>query len=424
MRISMKRLVRYLSIFAFVYFGAGGYTPLRAQQQAAYSLQDVLKVAATRNPTLLSAEQHLQATKASEATASLRQNPNFQLLGQGVTLPKVNNKGGNPYFYSASVSRLFERGNKRGIRMEIANDTTSVTASQLEDLKRSLNLAVKEAFTQMLLAKEALHLADSNLTEYRKEVELNRERLKAGDISPTDFQRIDLQLAGFESDYENAKLALTQSSDALQVLLGYDQPRSNFDISGSLTAPDVPETVDQLQQQALNARPDYLAAKQSVDLAKANVKMADADATTDPTLAAEYEKSGADNTFGASVNIPLRIFDRNQGERQRTRFEVQSSQLAEQAARNQVVSDVDQAWAGYTSALAQARRYNSHYLKESEDVRTNMEYSFRHGAATLLDYLDALREYRQTHLDALNANAQVWLAIHQLSYATATEVVQ
>lgn len=420
----MKRLILYMSVIAFAYLSTGEYTPLHAQQRSPYTLQDVLKLASTRNLMLLSAEQHLLATRASEQTASLRANPSFQALGQGVTLPRVNNYGGNPYFYSANVSRLFERGNKRALRMEIANETTHLTASEIEDTKRGILLAVKQSFTQMLLAKEDLRLSDENLTNYKKEVDLNRERLRAGDISQTDFERIDLQLASFENDYENAKLALIQARDALQVLLGYDNPDSTFEIAGSLTAPEVAQTVDQLQQQALNTRPDYLAARQGVDLAKSNVKLADANATTDPTLAAEYEKSGPDNTFGTSLTIPLRIFDRNQGERQRTRFEVESNQLAEHAVRSQVISDVDQAWAGYSSALAQARRYNSHYLKESEEVRANIEFSYQHGATTLLDYLDALRNDRQTHLDALNANAQVWLAIHQLSYATATEVVQ
>jgi cobalt-zinc-cadmium efflux system outer membrane protein len=56
-------------------------------------------------------------------------------------------------------------------------------------------------------------------------------------------------------------------------------------------------------------------------------------------------------------------------------------------------------------------------------VRSNLEFSYRHGGTTLLDYLDALRDYRQIHLNALAANQQVWLSVHQLSFAAATEIV-
>jgi cobalt-zinc-cadmium efflux system outer membrane protein len=153
------------------------------------------------------------------------------------------------------------------------------------------------------------------------------------------------------------------------------------------------------------------------------VKLADAEGTTDPTLGAEYERLGVFNSAGFQISVPVRIFDRNQGEKQRTRYEAQSSRFAATEARNQVLNDVDQAWAGYLAALEVAQRYNNHYLAESERVRANLEFSYRQGGATLLDYLDALRDYRQVHLDALAANQQVWISLHQLSFAAATEIV-
>jgi cobalt-zinc-cadmium efflux system outer membrane protein len=93
------------------------------------------------------------------------------------------------------------------------------------------------------------------------------------------------------------------------------------------------------------------------------------------------------------------------------------------AARTQVVSDVDQAWLALDTAQHQAVRYNTHYLAEAGRVRDNLQFSYRNGNSTLLDYLDALRDYRSIHLSSLNANVQVWLAIHQLSYATATDIL-
>jgi len=275
----------------------------------------------------------------------------------------------------------------------------------------------------MLGAKGAFSFAQENLADYRKVVDLNRERLRVGDISATDFKRLDLQMAQFESDYDNAHTNLVQASEQLQTLLGYAHPRPGFDIAGSLQPPDVALSLADVEQKALQSRPDYRAAEQSVALADANVKMAYADGTTDPTLEGEYDRSGTDNSAGFNISIPLRIFDRNQGEKARTKYEAESSRLAETAARNQVVSDVDQAWTGYQDALSLARRYNGHYLQEAHEVRDNLEYSYRHGGTTLLDYLSALQDYRQVNLDALNADMQVWLSIHQISFAAATEIV-
>jgi cobalt-zinc-cadmium efflux system outer membrane protein len=394
------------------------------QSQTAHpplTLQQALEMARARNPNLLSNQQHVTATKASEITAGLRQNPNFQVSGTDVSLPA--NNPGNPYSYAANVNRLFERGEKRRWRLDVAHATTDVTQSQYQDAQRQTMLAVKQAFTQMLAAKAAQQIANDNLSSYRKTVDLSKTRLDTGDISATDFERIDLQLAEFESDYDNAKLNLVQASDQLQLLLGIGKPNETFDITGTLDPPTITAPLQQIEQEALQSRPDYLAAQQSVRLADSSVKLADADGTTDPTIGGEYDRSGVYNSAGFQISIPVRIFDRNQGEKERTRYEAQSSRFTETAARNQVVNDVDQAWAGYQTALVMANRYHGHYLQEAARVRDNLEFSYRHGGATLLDYLDALRDYRQTNLDALNANMQVWLALHQLSFAAATEIV-
>lgn len=393
----------------------------QAQAAAPMTLQQVLDAARARNPGLLSAEQHVIATKASEITAGLRQNPTFTLSGADTTLPA--NNPSSPYTYTGNVSRLFERGQKRRWRLDVATATTSVTRSQYNDQQRQLVQQVKDAFTNMLAAKAALQVAQDNLDSYRRTVDLSKARVDAGDISRTDFERIDLQLAEFESDYDNAKLNLVQASDSLQLLMGVEKPATTFDITGSLEPPAMTQELAQIEQEALTARPDYQAARESVALADANVKLADAEGTTDPTVGGEYERVGVFNSAGFQVSIPIRIFDRNQGEKERTRYEAQSSRLASTEARNQVLNDVDQAWAAYSAALDVAKRYNSHYVAESERVRTNLEFSYRHGGATLLDYLDALRDYRQIHLDALAANQQVWLSLDQLSFAAATEIV-
>ncbi len=385
------------------------------------TLQQAIDMARAKNPALLSGQRHVTATKASEITAGLRQNPTFTFSGENVTLPA--NNPGNPYYYSANLSRLFERGQKRRWRLDSARATTDVTQSQYKDTERQTILAVKQAFTQMLAAKAGVKVTEENVQGYRKTVELSKVRLDAGDVSPTDFDRIDLQLAEFEADYDAANLNLVQSGDQLKMLLGIDTPAAPIDIAGTLDPPQLTLTLAEVEQRALAERPDYLAAQQSLRLAEANVKLAQATGTTDPTLGGEYDRSGTYNSAGFDISIPLRIFDRNQGEKERTRYEAQSSRFAEIAARNQVLNDVDQAWAAYQTALAQAGRYNRHYLGEATRVRDNLEFSYRHGGSTLLDYLDALRDYRQTNLDTLNANAQVWLALHQLSYVAASEML-
>ena len=388
------------------------------------TLSQAVARALVANPTLLSAQQHVSAVAANKITAGLRQNPTLTLYGQGITLPETpDTPSGNPFFYSANVSRLFERGQKRRWRLDSANATTDSALSLYRDQQRQLVLNVRQSFTAMLLAKASLAVAEENLADYRKTVALSQARLDAGDITRTDFERIDLQQAQFEADADNSQLAMQQASAQLQVLFGADHPSPDFDITGTLDTPPINLTQTEAENQALTSRPDYQAARQSLLAAEANSKLAVAGGTVDPTLATEYDRNGIDNSFGVSLSVPLRIFDRNQGEKERTRYEVDSSRSTVTAARNQVVSDVDQAWMAFDTAQRLARRYNGHYVDEAGRVRDNLQFSYRNGNATLLDYLSALRDYRAVRLSSLNANAQVWLALHQLSFATATDII-
>ena len=391
-----------------------------AQTAAPLTLPQAVAYARVHSPALLSAQQHLSAIRANEITAGLRLNPN--LVGEGTQLDLANDDPNGPPFYGIGLQRTFEVGGKRALRLNVARANTGVAGAQVDEQRRGLDLAVRTAFTRMLQAKQALSITNDNLTGYRRTVQLMQYRLDAGDVDRTDFERIELQLAGFENDQTNAELNLTQAAEQLEVLLGEPHVSPTFDIVGTLNPPAFSSTLQQLEDAAVAARPDLAAAERQVRANEAGIRLADAQGKTDPQLGAEYEHSGTGSTFGANLQIPLRIFDRNQGERERTRRETESSRLLLTQARNQVISDVDQAYAAYQAAVAQSARYQNKYLAEAAHVRDNIEFAYRNGDATLLDYLSALQDYRQTNLAALNAQAQAQAALHQLSYATATEV--
>jgi cobalt-zinc-cadmium efflux system outer membrane protein len=385
------------------------------------TIQQAIEQTLAHNPALLAAQQNLLSMKGQEVEAGLRQNPNFAISGSDISLPA--NNPASPYYYSAQLSRLFERGQKRRWRLDAARATTSQTEGQYHDQIRQTTLGAKQAFTNLVLAKATLKLAQDNLRDYRHVLQINHDRYDAGDIGKLDFERLDLQLAQYETDESNAEMNLIQASDQLQTLMGIVQPSRAFDIAGDIVPPVVSATLMDLEQKALAARPDYQAAQAGVRVADANVKLAYANGTTDPTLEGEYDRSGDYNSAGFSVSIPLRIFDRNQGNKDTTKYLAQASRFSQVAVQNQVYSDVDQAWIQYTTSKVLSDRYNGHYLAEAKDVLSIAQFAYERGGLSLLDYLSALQDDRTTSLNALNSYAQTWMAIHQLSFASATDVV-
>jgi cobalt-zinc-cadmium efflux system outer membrane protein len=408
-----------LALLACVLFLAGHRAGGQAPAATPLTMQQAVDYGLAHNPTVLAAQQNLLSMKGQEVQAGVRVNPNFTAYGIDLTNRAIEN---SPNSYSLQVSRLFERGQKRRWRLDSARATTAQTEAQFHDQERQTTLLVRQAFTTMVLAKATLKLAQDNLRDYRRELDIQRTRYQAGDIGKLDFERLDLQLAQFESDETSAEMNLGQASDQLQTLLGYDQPSRTFDITGDIVPPALNGTLTDLEQRALANRPDYQAAAAAVRVADANVKLAYANGTTDPTLEGEYDHGGTLSSYGFYVSIPVRIFDRNQGNKDTSKYLAQGSRFAETAARNQVYSDVDQAWIGYTTSKVLSDRYNGHYLAEAKDVLSIAEFAYQHGGLALLDYLNALQDNRTTSLNALNSYAQTWMAIHQLSFASATPV--
>ena len=222
-------------VLLFPWVGYGQSQP--AQPYVPITMQQAVDLARVKNPVLLSAQQNLLSVKAQEIQAGVRQNPNLVVTGSNVTLGEQSN---NPYYYSVGVSRLFERGEKRRWRLDSARSTTAQTDAQYHAQEQQTILSVRQAFTNFVIAKAAKKLADDNLNDFRKELDIGRDRLKAGDLAKLDFERLDLQLAQFETDESNAITNAQQASVQLQVLLGYDRPRQDFDVVGDVVPPLFP----------------------------------------------------------------------------------------------------------------------------------------------------------------------------------------
>jgi len=387
------------------------------------TLAEALSLAHRDNPALRSVRAHTSAVQAGEVTAALRPNPIFTSANEDFNVfnPAKFDPADTQEFTN-NVAFTIERGGKRQARIDDARLATSVAQASLSDTERQLDLQVKLAFVNLLLSSETLKLATDNLGEYGQVIEANQVRLQAGDISETDFDRIKIEEASFQNDVLAARTSMLQARSQLAALLGITDS-AKLDVTGQLSPPPFTGSLEALQQTALQHRPDYIAAQQNVAKANADLTLARANGATDLSIGPEYKRNGPDNTLGVTFQVPLRIFDRNQGEKLRTSRELESSRFAQEAARVQVLSDVQQAWDAYQSALERHRLYTQDYLQRSQSVLERLSFSYQHGATSLLDYLDAIRSHRDVQLGALNADAQALSAIHQLSFVTATELL-
>ena len=384
------------------------------------------------NPTLKAAQLNVDESRAAEITAYLRPNPDFTFSADGTQLTPYEGVY-RPFTgtqFSPAISYLHERQHKRELRRDQAKESTAVAESTYQDQERGLVFTLRSAFVQTLQAKATLQNAQENLAYWDRELEVDRTRLKAGDLAEVDLDRLELQRVQFESDYETAIVNLRTSKIQLLMLLNDRTPIERFDVSGpfEFTAELMP--LEEFRNIALQARPDLKAAAQNVDLARITYQLAVSNGSTDPTFSAWWTHNPSfnnpydNNTIGASVSIPLRIFDRNQGQKALTQIDIGRNQRLRDANEAQVYNDVDSAYYTLVQNVILLRPYKTKYLKLASDTRDKMSFSYQNGGASLLDFLDAEKANRDTRLAYLNLIGSYLTAAAQMNMAVGREVLQ
>jgi outer membrane protein, heavy metal efflux system len=383
------------------------------------------------NPQLLAGQLHISESKAQEITAGLRPNPYLTLSTDGTQIAPYHNVW-EPFTGTqgvAALSYLLERNHKRELRRQSAQEGTDIAVSSEADLQRTLLFTLRSAFVGTLQAKAVLQLANDNLAYWDQVLRISRDRNQAGDLSGIDLERLELQRVQFLSDLQTAEVNLRTAKIQVLMLLNDRTPVDQFDVIGPFDFSDQLQPLKDFQSLALDRRPDLKAAMQAVEQATTNHKLAIANGSTDPTLSAWYSYNPAFNnaygfhTVGASVNIPLRIFDRNQGEKLRSQLDITRSQRLRDATQAQVFGDVDSTYAMVNSDLILLRPYKAKYLQQAAQVRDTVRLSYEHGGASLLDFLSAESEYRNVRLSYLNLIGSYLAAAAQLNLAVGREVI-
>jgi len=382
------------------------------------------------NPTLLAGRLGIEESKAEEITAYLRPNPQFTAYTDYIH-PFRNHgafEDAEPY---VSFSYLIERLHKRDLRLETARKGTAVAVSQLADQERTLLFTVRSAFIQVLQQKALVALARDDLTYYDKVLDVSAERFRTGDIAKIDLDRLQLVRVQYEAELENAIVSLRTAKIQLLMLLYDRTPVEQFDVTGPFDFAEEVSPLEEFRAIALETRPDLRAAVQSIDQAMSAQKLAEANASTDPTISLDGGRLPQDSggTYGygyvgIGVTIPLRIFDRNQGERLRTKLDITRNQRLRDVAEAQLYNDVDSAHATLSGTVVLLKPYKAQYLKQALTVRDTVTYSYERGGASLLDFLQAQADYRSVQIAYVNLVGSYLSAAAQLNLAVGREVIQ
>jgi len=387
------------------------------------TLEQALQLAIQHNHGLLAARTTIVQNQALEVQANVRPNPT--LFTDWEYLPLVATGSFANYLHDSTegdigLSYLFERGQKRQNRLQAAKDVTAVSRSTVHDNERTLAFQVAQLYVNAQLADSTLDLARQDLRSFQTTVEISERQYRSGGLSENDYLQIKLQLVQFQQDVETAELLKAQSLSDLRQEIGYESVSTEYDIADPLEYHPVTLSLEELRQKALENRPDLRAATQGVAAAQSQYELAKANGKQDVSLSGNYSHVNGISAMTFSVSVPLPIFDRNQGNIAQTHVAITQALEQQKAANGQVLTDVRDAYEALLSNDRVVKIFSSGARETALKSREISEYAYRRGAISLLDFLNAERQYRATELAYRQALAAYNTALEQLREAVAT----
>jgi cobalt-zinc-cadmium efflux system outer membrane protein len=322
-----------------------------------------------------------------------------------------------------AVNQLVEIGGKRRDRRLSAQSGYRSARALFLDAKRTLEQGVAAAFIGAVQAGENERILRESAGSLQREAEIGRTRLRAGDISESDKNQIELNARQFELQAESAAAQAKVARVAVEVLMGLKEPTGEWSPSEDLGALAEKAPPPSAVAAALG-RPDVVAAEESYKKSEYDVKLQKAIRIPDPTVMLEYQRYpnppyGADSV-GIGLSFPLPLWNRNRGAIQAAEGAREQARLAMEKARAQAASDMATARITYESATRRWERYRDEMLKKSRDVVEAIRFAYTKGGASLLDLLVAERNDNDLRIAAAQAQTDRAVAAANLKAAGQT----
>ncbi len=454
MRLKAPRLTLFAFLAAGLHVAAQQTTaPAATRIPRTLSLFEAEQLLRERSLLIAAGRSQVTASEAARRIASYKPNPQLQLGMEQVpfrspvpeSVPRFfatnGNAGANPV-YTAQFSKLFERGGKRRFRTRQAEAQVNVASSQVDDVLRNQLFALRQAFGNAILARDNLRLAAEIDTQYAKTEDLTAVRVKAGDLPGIELYRLQAGRLQFQQAVIDSQTAYEQAArDLLNVLSARMQdivdtnPRpaasgGSVDlfqsapllVIGDFSDAPVPQTLDQLKDIAHATRPDLKVARANLEASEFGLKLAQAQRSRDINVATEYQRVGDDDTLGVVTQIPVLLYNNGKAAVEQAQALRAAAEAQLRQAGIQVDTDVEKGYENYLAAQRSVALYSGENLKKVQKVRDMVDFSYRNGAANLLELLDAERTVRQASTAYNQARANYQASVWQLEQAVGRDL--
>jgi len=359
------------------------------------------------NRELLAARRAIESAEAQGMIAGARPNALFSINSSGIS----NNPGVGAGSLSEKrvdtvfrIDQPFERGDKRALRLDAASGLQRAARSDSLDVLRQQLAALQGAYFDLKQAQERAEVLAETAQLFSGTLSAAQRRLKAGDLSAADVAKVQVDYERSQNDARAARADQARGQIALAYLIGAEAEAPTLRAADPW--PPLARADAAAVEQAIDARPDVVAARARVEVAEKLRDLARAQRTRDVVLGAQYERYPGNlpiNSVGFGFAVP--IFTGNDFSGDIQKAEVDRYAAMDALARAQVVArnELRRAAGDLNAAAERLERFDTTLLGAANQSANASEFAFQRGAISVLDVLDARRTLRAVRLEALSA---------------------
>jgi cobalt-zinc-cadmium efflux system outer membrane protein len=368
-----------------------------ARVPARLTLDEAIRIAEARNPALAGAQTMTAIAEADVVGAGKRPNPSITIDLQGWPLSQQDRP---PFFddqqLTIAVEQELEPGGRRGLRQQAAQIGVEISKAGTRDHLRLLRFDVRRAYLQAVLAKADHDAARVTLEDIDKVLAINRARFEQGELSGIELRRLQVERHRFADDLLTAELALKNARSSLLAVLNLRPLDQEFDTADGLVAlPMGPGQETTTPGHALENRPDLDALRLTEQRAGAEGRLQHALRTPTFALGAGWQRDFGTNALVVNARIPLPLANRNEAGLARADAERRLAASHTEEATTAAALEIQLAANSVANSRTRVEYIDREYLKNAREARDIVLASYRAGAATLIDYLDAQRALRE-----------------------------
>jgi cobalt-zinc-cadmium efflux system outer membrane protein len=389
----------------------------RALAQTVYTLSSAIDTARQSSPVLKAQYMNIDIARADQITAKLRPNPNLnnqtlQLTDAGHFPPNTKWSDNVNRQVWWQLTKPIQWPAQRKYKIASATQNIAVANNTYQENVRNLSFNVGSSWVNTWVLKKKLGLLQESKANLDTLVKINELRYKNQVITQTDLvrtqvllQQYHLQLSTFFQDYSNELQALkllTGSTDSIDI-----------DTSNQVESLLPAATLDSLISQSRENRSDVMLVKSSIEQSNSNIKYQRSLSWPQPELGVIYNPQNSVPYLGFFGTISVPIFDRNQGQIKKAEIQKAQAEQDLQATQLQVQTDVSTAYRTYEVQKRNIQQYQG-ILQQSQQILDNVKYAYLRGGTTIIDFLDAQRNWYDTRLlyyDALQSYYQSYLQL-------------